>query len=194
MKEKIIQSAASQIMKFGFRKFTVDDIASDLGISKKTIYKFFESKKEIISTVVDSYIEKEKEDTLLALKADGNWIDKFKEMICCESAHEKAPPWLVEELQQFFPEEWAKADALDRFKMEQLQILLTQGVEKGVVRGDIHPAIIGMALGCAINGLFDFKFLRQHDLTFNQAMQGVKEIFLQGILENKPVQRGNMDL
>nr|WP_277443753.1 helix-turn-helix domain-containing protein [Pelotomaculum isophthalicicum] len=49
----MLQAASRQIEKYGFRKFTIDDIASDLGISKKTIYKYFISKKSLIGAVVD---------------------------------------------------------------------------------------------------------------------------------------------
>lgn len=182
VKDKIIQSATQQILKYGFRKFTIDDIASDLGISKKTVYKYFESKSQIISAVMDTYVEMEKARTLVALQTEGGWIDKFNQVIFSET-REKAPNWLLQELQQYFPEEWEKGKAIGEFKQTHMRELLRQGIETGDIRPDINPAIVDMALNKAIGGVFDFDFLNQNDLTLNQAMEEIQKLFLNGILK-----------
>lgn len=184
MRDKIIQAVTEQIKKFGFRKFTVDDIASDLGISKKTIYKYFESKNQVISAAVEAHMEMEKARTMEAMETEGGWIDKFKEVVFCDN-HEKVPDWLLEELQRFFPEEWAKANAMREFKCEHVEKLLAIGKEQGEIREDLHLAIIGLALDKTIDALIDYKFLHQHELTVNQAMEQVKKIVLYGILKRE---------
>jgi len=184
LRDKIIQAAMEQIKKFGFRKFTIDDIAADLGISKKTVYKYFDSKNQIISAVVDAHMEMEKARTIEAMQTEGGWIEKFKEVVFCDN-HEKVPNWLLEELQRFFPEEWAKADAIGEFKCEHVKKLLATGKEKGDIRDDLHPAIIGLTLDKTIDALFDYKFLNQHGLTISQAMEQVKNIILYGILKRE---------
>lgn len=52
MEQKIIDSAIKLIQQYGI-KFTLDDIAADAKISKKTIYKFFSSKESLINGVID---------------------------------------------------------------------------------------------------------------------------------------------
>ena len=48
MKEKIIAKATDLFLKLGFKSVTMDDIACEMGISKKTIYKFFINKELLI--------------------------------------------------------------------------------------------------------------------------------------------------
>ncbi len=49
MKDKIISKAGSMFLKLGFKSVTMDDIATEMGISKKTIYKFFDNKELLIA-------------------------------------------------------------------------------------------------------------------------------------------------
>ncbi len=185
MRDRIIRSAEEQINKFGLRRFTIDDIVSDLGISKKTVYKYFESKRQIITELFERYIENEKNCTLEALKTEGSWLDKLRAVIYCYG-QEKLSPGLLEELQLYFPEEWEKTEAIRTFKRDRVIELLLQGVESGEIKKDVHLGILGLIMDNTINAVFDYKILNRLDLTVNQAMDGIKSILLYGILKQKP--------
>ena len=47
-KERTIQKATDLFMRYGIRSITMDEIAGQLGISKKTIYQFFTDKDEMV--------------------------------------------------------------------------------------------------------------------------------------------------
>ena len=53
MKDKIISKAKEMFLKLGFKSITMDDIACEMCISKKTIYKYFSSKEELVSECVN---------------------------------------------------------------------------------------------------------------------------------------------
>ena len=182
MKDKIIQSASQQILKFGFRKFTVDDIATDLGISKKTVYKHFKSKSQIISEVIEMHVAMENKRTLEAMQIEGGWEEKFKRVICAET-REKAPDWLLEELMRYFPEEWKKTNAIGNFKRQQITKLLKSGIETGDIRPDINPVVIDLAIAKTVDSAFNFQFLKEHGLSLNEAIDEIQRLFLYGILK-----------
>jgi AcrR family transcriptional regulator len=48
MKDKIIKKATDMFLKLGFKSVTMDDIACEMCISKKTIYKYFSNKEKLI--------------------------------------------------------------------------------------------------------------------------------------------------
>lgn len=48
MKDKIVAKATEMFLKFGFKSVTMDDIANDMGISKKTIYKYYINKEVLV--------------------------------------------------------------------------------------------------------------------------------------------------
>lgn len=53
MKEQIIKTAKLMFLKLGFKSVTMDDIASEIGISKKTIYKYFSNKDILIENTIE---------------------------------------------------------------------------------------------------------------------------------------------
>ena len=53
MKESILKKSGEIFLKFGFKSVTMDDIANELGISKKTIYKYFKNKVELVDEATE---------------------------------------------------------------------------------------------------------------------------------------------
>ena len=53
MKYKILESASNKFILYGFKSITMDDIATTLTISKKTIYEHFKNKTELVEACVD---------------------------------------------------------------------------------------------------------------------------------------------
>ena len=56
-KERILIKAEELFMKFGIRSVSMDDIANNLGMSKKTLYQYYADKDELVDAVVDGHIK-----------------------------------------------------------------------------------------------------------------------------------------
>ncbi|MCR4440803.1 MAG: TetR/AcrR family transcriptional regulator [Peptococcaceae bacterium] len=183
MKERIIQHAGEEIGRYGFRKFTIDGIAEAMGISKKTVYKFFKGKREIVSAVVDDYIKSERAATIEAFqdRKSKSWLDRLNAVFFLYSEY-KIPLWLLGELQRFFPEEWAKVEEFRRFKKELVYSLLEQGAKTGEINSCLHPDVITSVLDKSLDNLLDLNFLQKHEMTAHQLVEQVRDIFVFGIL------------
>ena len=72
MREKIIDMAIEEFTKNGL-KFTMNDVAKALGISKKTIYTVFESKQEVLVAIADRYAG-DFTEMREEIERDGSWI------------------------------------------------------------------------------------------------------------------------
>ena len=62
VKERILIKADELFMQYGIRSISMDDIATQLGMSKKTIYQFFVDKDELVDAVVDTRLKKMQND------------------------------------------------------------------------------------------------------------------------------------
>ena len=62
VKERILTKAAELFMRYGIRSITMDEIATQLGISKKTIYQFFTDKDDMVSAVIEQETRKNEEE------------------------------------------------------------------------------------------------------------------------------------
>ena len=132
MKEKIIKTALEHFIQYGFKTFTMDDLAKELGISKKTLYEHFATKNILVEACLDSFI-----DTMKAFdftQGEGSIIErifasnvKIQQMYKITNAR---PLW---ELQKHFPELYERLDAflLDR-NFEWIDYILEQGRKEGI--------------------------------------------------------------
>ncbi|WP_454967183.1 TetR/AcrR family transcriptional regulator [Capnocytophaga leadbetteri] len=140
MKEEIVKRALNDFMQYGFKTFTMDDLASKMGISKKTLYEHFPSKNDLVEAVLDYALDMSCKNVEAFVQGEGSVIEnvyrnqkKVKEIFNINSDR---PIW---ELQKYYSKtyermeiEFAKSDA--RF----IDKLLEKGWKEGLFREDIN--------------------------------------------------------
>jgi AcrR family transcriptional regulator len=173
--------AIELIIKYGFRNFTVEELAASLGISKKTVYKHFSNKQEIISTAIDAYMDIESSKTRQALSSEGSWLEKI-EMLCSLESGRKINMALLAELSKFYPAEWVKVEQIRATKGQSFLKLLDEGVAVGDIPRDINLSMVVLILEKTMDAVLNYDFLSQNDLTINHAIQQINQIVFYGIL------------
>ena len=140
MKEEIVKRALNDFMQYGFKTFTMDDLASKMGISKKTLYEHFPSKNDLVEAVLDYALDMSCKNVEAFVQGDGSVIEnvyrnqkKVKEIFNINSDRP------ICELQKYYSKtyermeiEFAKSDA--RF----IDKLLEKGWQEGLFREDIN--------------------------------------------------------
>jgi len=79
-KEKIINFCREEFFKNGLKNVTMDYVAKNLKISKKTIYKLFSSKDELIMSVIDNFTATVREGYIDIVSSDETTIVKLKKV------------------------------------------------------------------------------------------------------------------
>lgn len=139
MKDKIIAKASEMFLKLGFKSITMDDIACEMCISKKTIYKYF-SNKEILIQESTAMVHKDVHqiiDSIVAL--NHNAIEEnfeirkmFKEMF---KASDASP---IYQLKKHYPEIYEKVITKE---LNECNLWFRQNIEKGIAQGLYRPEI-----------------------------------------------------
>jgi len=176
MRNRIIHSAMEQIQKYGFRKFTIGDIIADLGISTKTVYKYFKGKEDIISAVCTSFVETEKEKILKILESEGAWVDKMTAFICEEPSRNEQ---LAFELKKHFPDEWKKVMDMQNFLSQHKKSFMEQGVASGNIRPDIDLDVLDIIMQACVDAVFN---IDASVLTTKQVLKEFWNVVMYGIL------------
>jgi len=133
MKDKIILKATELFLKLGFKSVTMDDIACEMCISKKTIYKFF-CNKEILIAESTEMVHKtihESIDTIAAknynaIKENFEIKKMFKEMF---KSGEASP---AHQLKKHYPEIYDKVMSRE---INECNTVFKQNIEKGIQQG-----------------------------------------------------------
>lgn len=184
MKQRILDTAAMLIQQYGLKKFTIDDIASELRISKKTIYKYFKSKNDIISEYFNQSISSGKDSIRDALAGQGSILEKLKVVV--HSSHRyPLSVSLLNEVKRFYPEQWEKIDGLKTFKMQSMKNLLDEGVAEDVFREDINYAVFLRMLHEISDMFTDYDFLLQNRLKTSEAIDESLKIILYGAIKKQ---------
>lgn len=133
MKTKIIEKATELFLKLGFKSITMDDIANEMAISKKTIYKFFCNKEVLIEETVEK-VHNDIHHTMSEIfQQNHNAIEEnfeirrtFKELF---KSSETSP---VYQLKKHYPEIYDKVYSR---QVDKCKIWFRTNIEKGIAQG-----------------------------------------------------------
>lgn len=181
MREKIIEATIREFSKNGL-KFTMNDLAKQLGISKKTIYTVFESKQAVLVAVADYYtadldsMRKElEEDTSLDV------IQKFEKLLCAlPEKYYNIGLSRIYELSEKYPKPYRHLMRAVNRGWDQAQKYLKEGMEAGLIREVSIPVVMAMVKG-TVYSFMETDVLYQNELTYEQAKKQMVEILMKGI-------------
>jgi TetR/AcrR family transcriptional regulator, cholesterol catabolism regulator len=143
-KERILQKANDLFMRYGIRSITMDEIAAQLGISKKTIYQYFTDKDEMVEGVVDNHI-KENEGKCIRFRSQSEnaiqeifiAVDETEEMLKVMN------PLIMYDLEKHHPKSHKKlADHIYRFMYLIVKENLQRGIQEEFYRPEVNLDIV----------------------------------------------------
>ncbi len=126
-------------MRYGFRSVTMDEIAGQLGVSKKTIYQYFKDKDELVESVMQHEIEYMQDTCKVQRSNSDNAIEElFKDMEAMEEAIASLNPQILFDLEKFYPQAYAKIrQHKNTFLLEVIIKNLHRGIKEELYRSDI---------------------------------------------------------
>ncbi|WP_203333523.1 TetR family transcriptional regulator [Planococcus beigongshangi] len=184
MKNRIIQAFIEETRYNGI-KFTMDDLAKRLGISKRTLYENFSSKLEILEAIIDLTFS-EHEERCRAIREDEtlNLEQKIRQTIGIILKHyEFYDLRILEQLKRYYPNQWERVDR-EMNRWDDLERLLKEGMETGLVKQQNLDLLVKMILS-VVNISLDQKFFYDQSLSANDAVDAMSELLLNGFIENE---------
>ena len=144
MKNRIIETAQILICEKGVKGLTMDFLALDLGISKKTIYTYFKNKDELIFSIVENHIKKNELICNEVKTKAKNIIHALFLMIdSMHSLFEHITPNVILEIQKHYPTAFLKIiEHKNSFLYKMILTDFKRGVKEGLFRNDIDLDII----------------------------------------------------
>ena len=184
MREKIIDTAIEEFTRNGL-KFTMNDVAKALGISKKTIYTVFESKQDVLMAIADRYA-RDFTDMRQEIEADTelDTLEKLERLFwAIPTKYYNIGLSRIFELAQKYPKQY-------KYLMEAVSqgwALAEQYLEKGIREGKIRkniskPVVMAMIRGTVICFL-ESDILYKNGLTYEQGKEEMVQIIMKGIRE-----------
>jgi len=186
-REQIITALDELSRTRGFYRVTMDELAAHAGVSKRTIYRHFRSKDEIVEALLDRFMNYLAGQLEQIINSGQNPAEVLTGIISFLIQN-----WILlnntlvlDDLRRYYPGLWAK---LERFRAEKFQQNFVKLLVTKNNRGlrDIDPRILAGALLASVQAVINPEFILNNDLTFEGAVKQLIGLFMYGVIEDEP--------
>jgi AcrR family transcriptional regulator len=188
VRRRIVAGARRYFFSHGFRGVTMDDLAGELGMSKKTLYAHFPSKMALLQEVMRDKIGSVEADLERVLTEAGDGFPaRLQALLSCMRSHteELGEPY-VRDVRREAPELFAMIQQRRRELIQRFfGKLIEDGCKAGMIRQDISTTMmIEMLLG-AVDAVVIPAKMGELDTTPKVAFSQIITIFLEGVLTDE---------
>lgn len=189
MKDIILKKTGERFLKLGFKSVTMDDIADELAISKKTIYKYFNNKQDLVEQTI-THIH---EACLCAI--DGvcnvgfNAIHEnfevkkvFKDLL---KSNDDSPMY---QLKKYYPKIYEKVMSKEFLMFQDcISKNIEKGIDEGLYRKDINKSVITRLYFALVMAVHDENLFTYNKNTINKLEIDVLEYHTRAIATDKGI-------
>jgi len=181
VKKTILEYSIRYLDKYGC-KFSVDEMTKELNMSKRTFYRYFETKELLLMALIDTLTEEVQETMKLhAANETLSTAEKLFRVLTIETNFEKLISYRhIAELEKYYPQVYQYL--MSRYELDWCVVeeLLLRGMEEGIYKKqsvDLVKTLLqnGMQMLCRGD------FLERNSLTYQEALHQTVEIILKGI-------------
>ena len=181
LREKILLSTMEVFNSKGL-KFTMDDIARNINISKKTIYKVFNDKEEMFLELVDYLFDGIKDAEMEVANDESlSTLEKIRKILgVMPNSYKDIDFRQLYMLRDKYPKIYEKVEERLENGWELTISLIEKGMEEGVIR-PIRIPILKMMLESSLEQFFRRDVLISNKMTYQDGLNEVVDILVDGI-------------
>ncbi|MFB6258693.1 MAG: TetR/AcrR family transcriptional regulator [Flavobacteriales bacterium] len=177
----ILDEARMLLLRYGFKSMTMDDVASSLCVSKKTLYQHVANKGDLVKKVMEMECERQRKKVESVREEASNAIQE-----CFEFGRfiigvlQDLDPSIHYDLEKYYPEAWKVfIDFKDEGIVGYVRDNLERGIQEGLYRNDLESEVIARIYTYRIDAVFHGELFPPERFSFAQVY---KEMFFYHIL------------
>jgi AcrR family transcriptional regulator len=186
--QKVIAAARRHFFTHGFRSVTMDDLAEELGMSKKTLYASFPSKSDLLRAVLlDKFRSVEADLGRITADASTDALAALHRLLACMQHHtQEIHPAFVRDIRREAPEmfqlvESRRRDVIQRYFGK----FFSAGRRAGLIRKDIPTKVIIEVLLGATEAVMNPQKMSELGLTPQTGYAAIISVVLEGVITGK---------
>jgi len=187
--EQILLKVRDLYMRYGIKSITMDDVASNLGISKKTLYKHVKHKDDLVGKFVDYEINIQQQDASCILNSNLNAIEELL-MVSKMINHKlkQINPSTEYDLKKYYPQHFLR---LLESRRERMYSSIVKNIQKGkkenLYRKDLNDDIIAKLQVSRFESLVNNEVFSIEEFTSPKFFQEIFIYHIRGIANDKGV-------
>lgn len=186
-RKRILEIATEQFARYGVRAVTMEDIARQAGVSKKTIYQEFSDKKDLVKEAFEKILDEDRCKLAFILETEDGVIEHLvKTSKMMQERLQNMNPMVILEIQKYFPEAWRMFEAFKvEVIMKDLVKVIEKGKELGYFRAEIDSEILAKTRVNQITSSFDPSNFSNPNHNLADEQMVLLDHFLHGIFTEK---------
>jgi AcrR family transcriptional regulator len=179
----LLSKSKELFMRYGIKNLTMDEVAKEMGMSKKTVYIYADNKADLVKQVMLRHIEEEQELLKEIYSRNINAIEELIAMVNYFSAHlREFNPALLFDLQKYYPDSWAVFnDFRYNFIYQCIRKNLTDGMKQKLYRNKLNVDVVAKLYVGSIDVLFNQDLFPSRSYHFIDIYKQFLEQFLHGV-------------
>jgi AcrR family transcriptional regulator len=182
--KRIMEAATERFMATGLYKVTMDEIAFDLRMSKKTVYKFFPSKEILLKAIVHTMLKSVENEVQSIISSDKPFEEKLNSILTMvgKIMRRLSRPFMTD-MQRYAPGLWKEIEIFRRERVfSKIQQMFRLAKKEGVIREDLDPDLFFLVLTTSLQGIMNPQVLSQQPFSAEEAFKGIFKILYEGAL------------
>lgn len=187
--KNLLERVKELYMRYGIKSITMDDVASRLGISKKTLYQYVTDKEDLVGKVVDLMLEVQDNDMECTHDSSLNAIEQLL-MVSKMINHglKQMNPSTEFDLKKYYPNHFQKLMNARRRRMyNNIVANIQKGKEEGLYRMDLDEDVIGKLQVSRIENMVENDFFGIDEFTSPRFFQEIFIYHIRGIANEKGI-------
>jgi len=187
VKERILSAVQERVSRNGYAHLSVDELTSSIAMSKKTFYRVFESKEQMIEEFVDRAMGEIGGGLDRIVGADVGFVEKMNLLMAhLGTLSQRIDSLLAREIHRTMPHLWERIEEFRRKKIhDNFSRLIAQGVQEGYVHKDVHQRVMILSYIAAIQAVVRPAILSQESFSAKEAIQQIVRMFFVGIMTDQ---------
>ena len=189
VKNKILQAATNLFWRYGTRSITMDEIAREVAVSKKTIYQYFKDKNEIVCMVMECKHQKQMKEMEELESSSKNAIDailKVSEFMAETFAN--VTPTLILDTKKYHPEAWEMHQNRRDNILETIKKNIRWGIKDGLYRENLEIDYLAILRMEQVELAFDTRKFSSDHYSLVKVQLAFLDHFIRGLVTLKGFQ------
>lgn len=187
LKERIIVKASELFCQYGIKSVSMDELASSLGISKRTIYENFRDKEDILLSVLTSIRGKRKNEFTSLVNDSSNVVEVFIAII---EIHQNTPMCsgrFFDDINRYYPRASKYIQEENEKNEKELRAFLKNGIDQGYIRDDLNVEVTAFLVEESTYTYIRASTIDQPPFSYNELFYTMMINFVRGISTSKGI-------
>ncbi len=186
-KDQILEHATDRYLSSGISKVSIDELASGLGMSKKTVYKFFPGKTTLLKAIVHTFISRMEKKVHKIIDSDVPFDQKMTSLLTViGKLLGRMSRQFVRDMQRFEPELWKEIETFRReHVLSHLREMFQQAKDQKIFRDDLDTDLFYLVFISSVEAIVNPQVLSEHSFSAQEAFNGILKLLVEGALTNE---------